>query len=308
MHPALSIIVFSTFSGVGFGISFWMGNWGQPVNQQAEIVTGIFALGWASIGLLSSLFHLRRPARAIRALSQWRSSWLSREGILSILALVSIFLYLSARFFSFEGMLVLILSWLTTILALATVYSTAMIYAQLKAVPAWNTILTPLVFIGFSLVGGSTFLFCFIPGYFHGITLVLNPVLLVGSWLLWLLWCFRRDSIGLGLSNVGTATRLSKFGTVRPFEPPHMGPNYLTSEMGYKLPVAKSWLMRGLAIIAGLLIPLVIYSLQIFNHENLLTDSVLFVLFCFTFGGIFISRWLFFTEARHTSMLYYYGD
>ena len=308
MHPAISIIVFSTFSGVGFGISFWLGVWGHTLSPQAAVVAGFFALCWASIGLLSSLFHLRRPTRAIRSLSQWRSSWLSREGILSILTLGCIFLYIVLRFFSFHGAGVLILSWIISVLSLATVYSTAMIYTQLKAVPAWNTILTPLVYIGFSLIGGSTFLFCFIPGYSNEVSNLLNPVLLVGSWILWILWCLRRDRIGTGPSSVGTATRLSKFGSIKPFEPPHSGANYLTSEMGYRLPRTKSRLMRGLAVITGLFFPVAIYSFLFFNHEKWFADSTLFVLFCFTFSGILISRWLFFTESRHTTMLYYYGD
>ena len=308
MHPAVSIIVFSTFSGIGFGISFWLGIWGHVFNPQTAVVAGIFALGWASIGLLSSLFHLRRPTRAIRALSQWRSSWLSREGILSILTLGCIFLYIVLRFFNLSGEGVLILAWIISLLSLATVYSTAMIYRQLKAIPAWNTVLTPLVYLGFSLLGGSTFLFCFIPGYLNEVTIFLNPVLLVGSWVIWILWCLRRDHIGMGSSNVGTATRLSKFGSIRPFEPPHMGPNYLTKEMGYKIPKKKSRFMRGLAVIIGLFCPVAIYSILYYSHEIWFADLTLLVLFCFSFGGILISRWLFFTESRHTTMLYYYGD
>ncbi len=39
------------------------------------------ALGLIAAGLLSSTGHLGRPERAWRAFSQWRSSWLSREGV-----------------------------------------------------------------------------------------------------------------------------------------------------------------------------------------------------------------------------------
>jgi hypothetical protein len=45
-------------------------------------------LCWAaylvSLGLLSSTFHLGHPERAWRAFSQWRSSWLSREGVAAV--------------------------------------------------------------------------------------------------------------------------------------------------------------------------------------------------------------------------------
>jgi DMSO reductase anchor subunit len=37
-----------------------------------------------TLGLLSSTFHLGHPERAWRAFSQWRSSWLSREGVAAV--------------------------------------------------------------------------------------------------------------------------------------------------------------------------------------------------------------------------------
>ena len=38
----------------------------------------------ATVGLLASTFHLGRPERAWRAFSQWRTSWLSREGVAAL--------------------------------------------------------------------------------------------------------------------------------------------------------------------------------------------------------------------------------
>ena len=46
------------------------------------------ALGLITAGLLSSTFHLGHPERAWRAMSQWRSSWLSREGLVAILTYI----------------------------------------------------------------------------------------------------------------------------------------------------------------------------------------------------------------------------
>ena len=42
------------------------------------------ALAAITVGLLSSTLHLGHPERAWRAFSQWRSSWLSREGVLAL--------------------------------------------------------------------------------------------------------------------------------------------------------------------------------------------------------------------------------
>ncbi|PKL29993.1 MAG: hypothetical protein CVV45_19805 [Spirochaetae bacterium HGW-Spirochaetae-10] len=40
-------------------------------------------------GLIASGFHLGRPERALRAFSQWRSSWLSREAWATVAALLA---------------------------------------------------------------------------------------------------------------------------------------------------------------------------------------------------------------------------
>lgn len=308
MHPAISIIVFSTFSGVGFGIGFWLGILGNGNQSPAVVITGLLALVWASVGLISSVFHLRRPARAIRAFSQWRSSWLSREGILAILTLGCIFLYIVLRLLNIHGPGVLVLAWIISLLSLATVYSTAMIYAQLRAVPAWNTVLTPLVFIGFSLLGGGTFCFSFLPDFLSRDFEFIILILLVGGWVIWILWSLRRDRIGMGASSVETATQLGKLGTVRPFEPPHMGPNYLTREMGYRLSKSKSTQLRGLAVALGLIIPILLYCIVFIYQDSGFANVSRILLFCFVLSGIFISRWLFFAESRHTTMLYYRNE
>src|SRR3546814_14286363 len=77
MKPAFSVIFFTTLSGAGYGMLFWLGlryAW-QPLPLSREFALVLFALALAlvSIGLLSSLLHLGRPARAWRALSQWHS-------------------------------------------------------------------------------------------------------------------------------------------------------------------------------------------------------------------------------------------
>ncbi len=46
------------------------------------------ALALITAGLLSSTAHLGRPERAWRAFSQWRTSWLSREGVMAVVTYV----------------------------------------------------------------------------------------------------------------------------------------------------------------------------------------------------------------------------
>src|ERR1043166_2862879 len=88
MHPAYSVILFTTASGAGYGLLIWLTAAAALNLVPRDPVLGFFGLGLAialvTIGLLSSTLHLGRPKRAWRALSQWRSSWLSGGGVAAI--------------------------------------------------------------------------------------------------------------------------------------------------------------------------------------------------------------------------------
>ena len=82
MHPALSVIFFTTASGAGYGLLALLGICAAAGLLPPDLALGLVGLGLAlaliSAGLLASTAHLGRPERAWRAFSQWRSSWLSR--------------------------------------------------------------------------------------------------------------------------------------------------------------------------------------------------------------------------------------
>src|SRR5260370_25611105 len=88
MNPALSIIFFTTASGAGFALLLLVGLGVPLALLPANAGFGLTALATAFVlaagGLVSSVFHLGHPERAWRAFSQWRSSWLSREGGMSV--------------------------------------------------------------------------------------------------------------------------------------------------------------------------------------------------------------------------------
>ena len=89
MQPAYSVIFLTTATGTGYGLLALLGILRATGDLPDDRAFGVFALGLAlaliSAGLLASTAHLGRPERAWRALSQWRSSWLSREGVLAII-------------------------------------------------------------------------------------------------------------------------------------------------------------------------------------------------------------------------------
>src|SRR5204862_7730994 len=89
MHPALSIVFFTTASGAGFSLFLLLGLGGPLALLPSSGGFGFAAYTLAALlaagGLASSAFHLGRPERAWRAFPQLRSSWLSREGGLPVL-------------------------------------------------------------------------------------------------------------------------------------------------------------------------------------------------------------------------------
>ena len=153
MHPAPSIIVFTTFSGLGFGLMAMLGLGAGKGEGWIAATFCALALGLAGAGLLASLFHLGQPSRFLKAFSQWRSSWLSREALLAVATLLVFGAY--AALWSLAGLRLAALGLLAAALAVATVFATSMIYAQMKSVPRWRSPLTPAIFLFASLSGGA---------------------------------------------------------------------------------------------------------------------------------------------------------
>src|ERR1700757_760989 len=143
MHPALSIVFFTTASGAGFalllllGLSVPLGL--LPPSPGFGFAALAIAILLAAGGLSSSVLHLGRPERAWRAFSQWRSSWLSREGVFSVLTFVPAAVFgIGWVFFGATGGLVSLCGILAAALAAATIYCTGMIYASLKPIHQWR--------------------------------------------------------------------------------------------------------------------------------------------------------------------------
>ncbi len=310
MHPAFSVLFFTTASGAGYGLLVWLGVLNAfdllPTGRWFGFTGLALALGLITAGLLSSTFHLGHPERAWRALSQWRSSWLSREGILAVATYLPagifgigwVFFDNSGGFFAFCGLL-------AAACALVTVYCTAMIYATLKTVRQWcNPRVSPL-YLGFALAVGA--LWCQALLLLFGMPLTwfsaLTGLLLLGLWILkqdyW-----RVIDEGTGASSIGSATGLGHLGQVRPLDPPHTEENFLIKEMGYRVARKHALKLRRLAgsLIGGL--PLALTLLMIMSGGSLAVIFALLAALSASIGS-FLERWLFFAEATHKVTLYY---
>lgn len=104
MTPASSVLLLTTLTGFGFGLIAWLGALaGLGFLPHAPLfipIAVVIGLGFANAGLVASIVHLGHPERA------WRAT-----RIVGVLAAV---------------------------LALVTVFCTAMIYASLKPIRQWH--------------------------------------------------------------------------------------------------------------------------------------------------------------------------
>jgi DMSO reductase anchor subunit len=289
MHPAPSVILFSTLSGAGFGLLAFLGlGLPAPTGLTAFVFYAI-AFALAGGGLLSATFHLKNKRNAWKSYREWRSSWLSREAWAAILALAIMSLHAIAAIF-FQTVITP-LGWLGAALSLSVVVTTAMIYTQLRTVPRWNQPATPALFVAASLAGGAL-----LSG--NVITAILLIVAL-GAITCFHWWKGDRRFAEAG-STVASATGLR--GDVSLWERPHTGDNYVTHEMVFQVGRRHAAKLRIIAFGLMVVLPVLILLLMRSNHV-LAAIAVLSHLL-----GVGIQRWLFFAEAEHVVGLYYGAD
>lgn len=314
MNPAFSVIIFTTLSGTGFGLWFWLAL-RIALGDKAEWFDGI---GWAlgliaggvlvAAGVIASLWHLGKPMRVWRAFSQWRSSWMSREGVFAIASMgvaATTVLVQSSLFDPPQEPLVMrILCALLAPLSLAAIVSTAMIYGSLKTIPAWRHRLVVPVYLLFALLGGGVLF-----GLFAGTTLDLPRMVGAGviagaialaamKWRYWramddgALPLDRGDAVGLPGREVSV------------FERPHTEANYLNREMGFVVARRHARKLRTIAFVLFALVPLLCaLPMLLLPHGG---PAALYWGAALSFQlGALVERWLFFAEAKHVVTLYY---
>jgi DMSO reductase anchor subunit len=310
MHPALSIIFFTTSSGAGFALLTLLGL-GAPLDLLPP--GGSFAGAALAIamlltvgGLVSSVLHLGRPERAWRAFSQWRSSWLSREGVLAVLTLVTAAVFgIGWIFFGTTDGMIGLFGILAAGLAVATVYCTGMIYASLKPIHQWHNHWVVPNYLMLALMSGCLvldFLIRLWSARYWGITLLTSVVVLAAWWTKERYW--RLIDTTSARSTVASATSLGSRGGVRMLEAPHTEENYLSKEMGFRIARKHRRQLRRIARLAGFAVP----ALASFSGLVLggMAGGIVTGLGVASAAlGLIAERWLFFAEAKHTVVLYY---
>lgn len=311
MHPAKSVIFFTTASGAGYGLLFLLIG-----AELLHLLPGIFWLSFSGYllgfllvigGLLSSTFHLGHPERAWRALTQWRSSWLSREGVMAIFTFLPTGLFALHQLFAppiaVPGAVAIGLIGMAAIAI--TIYCTAMIYASLRPIHAWCNGYVPAGYLLLALVSGLLLLNALLAvfGATESSVLILTLVLLAAG-LAFKIAYWRFIGGTKSASTPESATGLGEFGAVRLFEAPHTEANYLMQEMGFKIARKHSRRLRRISLVSAFILPFVLIAAALFLGGGW---SVGLLIAAVVSGGIGLvtERWLFFAEARHTVGLYY---
>ncbi len=307
MHPSFSVIVFTTASGAGYGLLALLGVLAPlgavPDERLFAVVALGLALGLVTAGLISSTFHLGHPERALRAFSQWRSSWLSREGVASVAT------YAPAGLFAVAwvalGSISAILGALAALGAVVTIVCTAMIYRSLKPIQRWHNSWVVPNYLALALMTGALWLALLLrlfgagadwPGWLVPAAILLAAVLKLGYW--------RYIDTSESASTAESATGLGALGKVRLFEAPHSSENYLLKEMGFRIARKHAAKLRRIAILLAFALPFLLSLVPLVGIGWPATLAALVAAPLATVG-VLIERWLFFAEAKHAVTLYY---
>jgi sulfite dehydrogenase (quinone) subunit SoeC len=306
MNPAYSVILFTTASGAGYGLlalTAMAGAGHGKASTVAFALTALFiALALITTGLLSSTMHLGRPERVWRAFSQWRTSWLSREGVVAILT------YPAAIAFGlcWSGLidapgLIAPLGYATAILCTVTVFCTAQIYATLKTIPAWHSKLTVPTYLAFALATGSAWLMA-ISVYFGRFqagagnfqaffTLISVFAVIVLKFLYW-----RKLRKARGQYTMAAATGLGE--GVRQWEVPHTSTNFIMKEMGYQVARRQARKLQQLCMLLLDVCFVLAFLTPTFPWVAYLIVPLIML-------AAWMERWLFFAQAEHVVGLFY---
>lgn len=308
MHPAFSVIFFTTLSGMGYGLWFFISY--QSLMAGSEYaknnISGLL-LGFilVSCGLLSSTLHLGKPLRAWRAFSQWRTSWLSREGVFAIACFVPALIWIAQSYLQRDVVSYAVLAILLAALSIVTVACTAMIYASLKPIPAWQHNYVVPVYLLFALLTGGLLGTAVAPVQSRSsVELLSFGFILLAILMAVLKRRYWKDIDSQTLPSRASALGLKHDQIVSVFERPHTEANYLTKEMGFVLARKHSKKLRMISIILFAWLP-ILFCVAALMLPLAFAKYLMLAAVVSAYLGAVVERWLFFAEARHAVMQYY---
>lgn len=137
MEHSMTLVVFTFLSQMSIGAFatlFILDVYKGKISKRSANISSIVILAISVVAVIVSIFHLGHPFAAYRALLNFGESWLTREIIFFPAFMVLFMIY---AFVGKTKAQKQVLGWITLVLGVSTIFSTAMIY-KVPAVPAWN--------------------------------------------------------------------------------------------------------------------------------------------------------------------------
>ena len=303
MHPAFSILFFTTLAGTAQGLVVLLALsvlFGVALDPgfvpMALVVADVLLLA----GLAASFLHLGRKGRAWRAVLMWRTSWMSREVIVlpAFIALVALW-WLALR----SGVT---LTWLPALLvagALGLWYCTAMIYACLRFIEEWAH---PLTVINFILIGLSSGLVlgCALAALAGEIRLVqvASPWALAATLAAWFArnLALRRNASLRHKSTLQSATGIRSERLVQTSMGMSAGA-FNTREFFHGASAIALKNVKASFVLLTFALPVLLLVWALASQTTLPVLLALLV----QAPGLIAERWFFFAQAKHPQNLYY---
>ena len=292
MHPAFSVLLFTVTAGVGFGLLFCLlvsqHLFGAPSTLPDYLTQIGFAVMIYSIGLMSSTFHLANPKNAWRSFARFKTSWLSKEGVLAVMSYPILMLYVAALLKEWNELGVA-LAIILLLLLIALTVCTAMIYRSLKTIPQWHNAWVIPSFLILSFASGLV-----LYGALNEPSLAIKGLVCVS-----LLACggvklgYFRQVGAPDKSSIQSATGFSQ-ASVTLFDSGHSSRNFSEREFMYEVGPKTKTLARRLVIGIGFGVSGVLMML----------DAPWGAFICL-YLGLLLERWLFFVEAKHVIRHFY---
>ena len=323
MHPAFSVIFLTTLIGVGQGLflALYSGQIYSMMNllpgqdsQSFYAIGTLLSLLFLAAGLVASVFHLGRPLRGWRAISQWRTSWLSREVIVLSVTIVLTLLYGVAHYLAWTQPIFtlgetypidisLAIGTLTMFSTFALFICTGMIYACIKFLQEWNSPLTVINFILFGAASGFTLAAAFSAVIANQIVTfyAIWAVILTFAAFITRTASLVRNSNLKPKSNLQTAIGVRHRVIAQKAQGAMCG-SFNTREFFHGSSLAKLKTVKAMFLIFVFPIPIALLLAAIYGFHPI---ELCIMAFIIQYLGLIAERWYFFTEAKHPQSLYY---
>lgn len=311
MHPGFSVIFLTTLIGAGQGLFLCLYATdlvavlrpaATPQSPGFFLAGSLLALAFTALGAVASLFHLGHPERAWRAMTMWRTSWLSREGIALLSFMAFLALYGLGHLLSWPA--TLLLGGIASVLCLGLFICTGMIYACIRFLQEWASPLTVINYLVLGCASGLT-----LASAFAGFAAQeLAPVYTVAALGFTLLGLITRSASLIRNSRIKHKSTLqSAIGIHHPRivqkSQGFMGGSYNTREFFNGRSLAFLRNIKKIFLVVAFLLPMLLLLISLNLGQT--SAALLSAIFVLQYLGLIAERWFFFAQSRHPQNLYY---